>query len=185
MGPMHDLVGHAVIPFQMGGAVDMYYFPNGIPGTGFATMELIQPDGKGPKPNRIGTYELVAFTKLNIPDKNNGAGENNPFNIMERRMCGTMTKIASFSFQAVLNPGETCEIPGDKEQPGICLVFDEYDPHGRGFIIGEKKHCLLLCIEIFRKEMEYAIRNGSSSILEKLKAQGHYPYSDLDRAPVV
>ncbi len=63
LGPMHDVVGHAVLPFQLGGAVDMYYFPNGIRGTGFATMELIEPDRSGPKPNRIGTYELVAFTK--------------------------------------------------------------------------------------------------------------------------
>ena len=50
LGPMHDLVAHAIIPFQVGGTVDMYYFPNGIPGTGFATMELIEPDGSGPKP---------------------------------------------------------------------------------------------------------------------------------------
>jgi hypothetical protein len=49
---MHGFVGHAIIPFQIGGAVDMYYFPNGIPGTGFATVELIEPDGSGPKPHR-------------------------------------------------------------------------------------------------------------------------------------
>jgi hypothetical protein len=63
LGKMHELVGHAIIPFDVGGAVDMYYFPHHIPGTGFATMELIQPDGTGPKPNRIGTYEPVAFTQ--------------------------------------------------------------------------------------------------------------------------
>ena len=63
LGKMHDLVGHAIIPFAVGGAVDMYYFPNHIKGTGFATMELLEPDGTGPLPNRLGTYELVAFTK--------------------------------------------------------------------------------------------------------------------------
>jgi hypothetical protein len=26
-------------------------------------MELLDPDGNGPKPNKLGTYELVAFTK--------------------------------------------------------------------------------------------------------------------------
>ncbi len=40
LGPMHNTVGHAIISFQVGGAVDMYYFPNGIAGTAFATMEL-------------------------------------------------------------------------------------------------------------------------------------------------
>src|SRR5882762_3368828 len=59
LGPMHNIVGHAVIPFAIGGAVDMYYFPNGIAGTGFATMELIKPDGTGPLPNSLGTYEFV------------------------------------------------------------------------------------------------------------------------------
>lgn len=63
LGKMHNLVGHAIIPFSIGGAVDMYYFPNHLKGTCFATMELLDPDGNGPKKNRLGTYELVAFTK--------------------------------------------------------------------------------------------------------------------------
>ena len=63
LGKSHDFVGHAIIPFNVGGAVDMYYFPNGIKGTGFATLELINPDGVGPIKNSIGTYELVAFTR--------------------------------------------------------------------------------------------------------------------------
>jgi len=68
LGEMHDIVGHAIIPFAIGGAVDMYYFPNHIKGTGFATMELLEPDGTGPLPNRLGTYELVAFTKYDFID---------------------------------------------------------------------------------------------------------------------
>lgn len=28
LGKMHHLVGHAIVPFAVGGAVDMYYFPN-------------------------------------------------------------------------------------------------------------------------------------------------------------
>ena len=63
LGKMYGMVGHAIIPFAVGGAVDMYYFPNHIQGTGFATMELLDPNGKGPKPNRLGTYELVALQK--------------------------------------------------------------------------------------------------------------------------
>jgi hypothetical protein len=39
LGKMHDLVGHAIIPFAVGGAVDLYYFPNHTRGTGFATIE--------------------------------------------------------------------------------------------------------------------------------------------------
>ena len=183
LGPMYELVGHAIIPFQIGGAVDMYYFPNGIKGTGFATMELIEPDGAGPKPNRIGTYELVAFTKLTIPAKEDKR-EDQPFNKIERRMCGILTTIGSFSYEAVLNPGETCEVPGGEGEPNKCLIFDNYSPNGESFEIDGKEHCLLLCIEVFRSEMEYAMEHGSSIVLSKLKAMGFYPYSDLDREPV-
>jgi hypothetical protein len=30
LGPMHNLVGHAIIPFELGAAVDMYYFPERV-----------------------------------------------------------------------------------------------------------------------------------------------------------
>lgn len=184
LGPMHALVGHAIIPFQMGGAVDMYYFPNGIAGTGFATMELIEPDGSGPKPNRIGTYELVAFTKLTIPENHEPGDENNPFDRIERRLCGIFTALGRYSYEEVLNPGETCEIPGEEGEPALCLILDDYRPMGKSFEIGGKRHCLLLCIEVHRSEMEYAMKHGSAPVLRRLKEKGYYPYSDLDREPV-
>jgi hypothetical protein len=65
---MYDLVGHAIIPFRVGGPVDIYRFPHAIDGTAFATMELIEADGTGPKPSRIGTYELIACTRHKIDD---------------------------------------------------------------------------------------------------------------------
>jgi hypothetical protein len=41
---------------------------------------------------------------------------------------------------------------------------------------------LLLCIEVFRSEMEYAMKNGSEALFRLLKERGYYhPYSDLDR----
>jgi hypothetical protein len=184
LGPMHDMVGHAVIPFQVGGAVDMYYFPNGIAGTGFATMELIEPDGTGPKPNRIGTYELVAFTKLKMPPQDTKRDDKDPFNRIERRMCGILTVVGRYSHDAVLNPGETCEVPWKEGDPTTCLIFDEYQKDGVPFEIEGKKHCLLLCMEVFRSEMEYAMKKGSAPVLRKLKEKGYYPYSDLDREPV-
>ncbi|HVU97689.1 MAG TPA: suppressor of fused domain protein [Puia sp.] len=180
LGASHPMVGHAIIPFEVGGAVDMYYYPNGIPGTGFATMELLQPDGSGPIPNRMGTYELVGFTKLDYIQSETET----PFSRIERRMCGIFTSIGFYSMQAKLEPGETCEIPRDN-QPNTCLVFDEYAPDGKEFYIGDQKHGLLLVTELFPEEMQYARNHGSQFLLEKLKAAGHYPYSDMDREPVV
>ena len=124
LGPMDDMVGHAIIPFAMGGAVDMYYFTKShVPGTVFATMELIEPDGSGPRPSRLGTYELVACTRLDRPpvpepaleakaDGEGGDAELTPFDAVERRACGLLTTVGFYSSRAVVNPGETCEIPG-------------------------------------------------------------------------
>ena len=183
LGPMHNMVGHAIIPFQIGGTVDMYYFPNGIPGTGFATMELIEPDGSGPKRNRIGTYEFVAFTKHKLQNEED-KDEQHPFNRIERQICGIFTTLGFYSYDAVLNPGETCEVPGKEGEPNKYLIFDVYAPQGKAFEINGKKHCLLLCLEVFKSEMEYAMENGSAVVIKKLKEAGHYPYSDLDREPV-
>jgi hypothetical protein len=180
LGKMYGMVGHAIIPFSVGGAVDMYYFPNHIQGTGFATMELLDPDGNGPKPNRLGTYELVAFTK----EPYNESGEiQTTFNLIERRICGIFTTIGNYSFQAVLNPNETCEVPTGGEE-NRCLLFDNYQCDNKEFKVGARKHHLLLCLEIFRSEMEFARKNGSSELLILLREKGHYPYSDLDREPV-
>ena len=181
LGESHPMVGHAIIPFDIGGAVDMYYYPNHIKGTGFVTMELIKPDGSGPIPNQLGTYELVAFTKH---DYTGDSEDTTSFNLIERRVCGIFTSTGNYSFQAKLKPGDTCEVPRDDE-PNRCLVLDEYIPDGKEFYIGDKKHHLLLLIEVFPQEMQYARENGSAQLLNKLKEQGYYPYSDLDREPVV
>jgi hypothetical protein len=109
---------------------------------------------------------------------------NDPFKKIERRMCEILTVVGRYSFEAVLNPGETCEIPGKEGEPNKCLIFDEYQENGIPFDIDGKKHCLLLCLEVFRSEMEYAMKNGSAPVLRKLKEKGHYPYSDLDRESV-
>jgi hypothetical protein len=181
LGEMADVVGHAIIPFAIGGAVDMYYFPNHLTGTGFATMELLDPDGNGPRPNVIGTYELVAFTKLPFDGNED---KQTSFNLIERRICGIFTSIGNYSFQAVLNPDETCEVPAEGKE-NMCLIFDHYQPDRKEFRVGVRKHHLLLCLEIFRSELEYARKKGSAALLEKLKQAGYYPYSDLDREAIV
>lgn len=182
LGKMHNMVGHAIIPFSVGGAVDMYYFPNHIKGTGFATMELLDPAGNGLKKNRFGTYELVAFTKH---DYNTNEETQTPFNLTERQACGFLTAIGMFSSQAVLNPQETIEVPNEPNEENTCLILDLYEPDGRKFKIGDRGHHLLLCMQIFRSEMEYARKNGSDELFKLLKEKEIYPNSDLDREPVI
>lgn len=181
LGPMHNMVGHAIIPFALGGAVDMYAFPQKDGSTAFASMELIQPDGTGSVPNRLGTYELVAFTRCGV---NTREAENDGFSAMEQRICGLFTRIGNFSFEVKIEPGETAEFPNEHEDPQ-CLIFSDYRPEGQPFKIGDQAHGLLLVIEVHKSEMDYARQNGTPQLIDKLKTAGYYPNSDLDRPSVV
>jgi len=181
LGKMHNIVGHAIVPFAVGGSVDMYYFLNHIQGTGFATMELLGLDGTDQKPNRLGNYEFVAFTKHAY---NENKESKNDFNVIERHICGILTAIGNYSFDAVLNPGDTCEIPVEGKQ-NLCIIFDNYKPDNKEFWVGDKKHHLLLCMEIFKNEMEFARKDGSEKLFKLLKEKDYYPYSDLDRNSVI
>ncbi|HET20236.1 MAG TPA: hypothetical protein ENO16_06475, partial [Chromatiales bacterium] len=69
LGPMYEMVSHGVIPFFLGGRLDIYFFPGPSGGTALVSMELIEPNGSGPKRSKIGTYELIAFTKHWIGDE--------------------------------------------------------------------------------------------------------------------
>jgi hypothetical protein len=179
LGEMHNMVGHAIIPYAVGGPVDMYYFPNTRPGTAFVTMELLEPDGTGPMASSIGTYELIGFTRHKIGDEST----KETFEAIDNRMRGIFTALGRYSTEAVLNPRETVEIPVD-DSPNRCVILDEYRNPDQKFMVGERQHGLMLVIEVFRSEMEYAMQNGSGKVLYRLKAMGYYPYSDLDRKPV-
>jgi len=183
LGPMDEVVGHAIVSYAMGGTVDMYYFSKGIPGTAMATMELIQPDGKGVRPNHIGTYELVAFTRATKTPAYK-PGDGSPFDRIERRMCEIFTTLGQYAVDAVVKPGETADIPVD-ESDKCWVIFDEYrGPSDQDFTIDGRRHCLLLCMEVFKSEVEWAMKNGGPELLKKLKKAGYYPYSDLNREPV-
>lgn len=62
LGAEHNVVMHSIIPYPVGG-LDLYYYPNGIKGTGIATKELCEVKNKGPKNWCYENYELVMFTK--------------------------------------------------------------------------------------------------------------------------
>ncbi len=180
LGEQVPSVGHAIVGFDVGGQVDMYYYIPKEGGTLFATQELIRPTGEKSIRNEKGYYELVALTKEAYQDVKIGEG---PFGEIERRMCGIFTGVARFSYQAKLEPLETCEFPVEGEE-SRCLIFDSYEGHSDFKIDGES-YGLLLVIEVFREEMEYARTKGTRKLIELLKEKGHYPFSDLNREAVV
>ena len=99
-------------------------------------------------------------------------------------MKGIMTRIGFYSFDAIIQPGETAELPWDDGETSY-VIFDEYSTRENPFVIDGKQHGLLLIMEIFPCELKYAKENASSALFERFKANGVYPYSDMDRQAVV
>ncbi len=182
MGPEHDQVMHAIIPYAIGGGLDLYYYPHGITGTGIATKELTDWRRGGPTNSLYDGYELVMFTKQAL-DLDNAQNSDTAFGAIHATINAVLNLLARYSEEAELNPGETCEFPEEMQDVGgKCLVFDAYPPANNP---GPRGLGLLLAIEIHRSEMEYAMHNSGAQLLALLKKQNHYPYSDLDRQPVV
>lgn len=181
LGKMHNMVGHSIVPFYMGGSVDLYYFLNHIKGTGFATMELLDLEGNGPLPNELGTYELVAFTREQYSEDRNSQS---PFNVIATRIRDNLTAVGGYSYETVFNPGDTYESVFGENDENRYMILDNYIPENEEFKVGERKHHLLLCMEIFKSEMDFARAKGSEKLFKRLNGAGYYPYSDLDREPV-
>ncbi len=180
LGEEHGVVMHSIIPYAIGGGLDLYYFPQGVEGTAIATKELCEIPGQGSSNDVFDLYELVMFTRhaLSLDDAKDGS---TPFGRAHHSINAILYCIARYSEQATLNPLETCEFPADMETVGgKCLIFDAY-----GTDADHAEFGLLAIIEITRSEMDYAREFGGGELIAKLKQAGYYPYSDLDRPAVV
>ena len=185
LGAEYDRVLHAMIPFALGGGLDLYFFSEGIPGTAVATKELCEMPGDGSSNDVFDGYELVMFTKLPT-SLDDALDENTPFGGVNRDINSILNCIASYSAEATLNPYETCEFPAELEVVGgRCLIFDTYGTVDFDTVDFDKQFGLLAIIEIHRSEMDFARENGGQALIEKLMKAGHYPYSDMDRPAVV
>jgi len=182
LGAEHDMVMHAMIPYAVGGGLDLYYFPNGVKGVGIATKELSENPEEGSSNDVFELYELVMFTRheINLDDAKN---DHTPFGKAHSNINSVLNVIAQYSAQATLNPNETCEFPEEMDNVGgKCFIFDAYPSESAADESG--LFGVLAIIEIFRSEMDYARENGGGQLIQMLKDAGHYPYSDLDREPV-
>lgn len=182
LGPEHNMVMHALIPYAVGGGLDLYYYPHAMPGTAIATKELCELPDEGSSNEVFSCYEIAMFTRHAL-DLDEAKDEGSRFGQAHANINRILNFIAPYSAAATLNPNETCEFPSDMEHVGgKCLIFDAYglteSEAGRGFGI-------LAIIEIHRSEMEFARSSGGAELIQRLKTAGHYPYSDLDRVSVV
>src|SRR5690242_9386919 len=157
LGKEHDLVSHALIPFEVGGALDLFYFPQPTDGTAIATKEVSELPNFGPSNDVFRSYELVMFTREPL-DLAVALDPKTPFGKAHRVMNSMLNVVARYSSHACLNPRETCEFPQDMETiGGRCLIFDKFAIHSDELV---QDFGLLAMIEIFRSEMDFARKRG-------------------------
>jgi hypothetical protein len=168
LGPSHDMVGHAPVPFDLGadigGAADIIYFKKHLKGVVSVTSELIGHDEQ--VQNDLGNYELMICHRDDEP-----WGAN------------VISRLAYYTLEAKLNPGETMDIgsalPDDSTL--AAFLFLNYAT----FKVRGRKAGLLLCVGITADELE-ACRAGKREKVEKaLKAAKVYPFTDLYRDSVL
>ncbi len=179
LGAMEEHVIHAIIPFFVGGGLDLYPFRRHIPGTLYVTQELFTWDKRDrAKPSKHGCFELAAAYR----DEESLGGEGMPPSV--EKASNILNPVARYSHMAKLNPGETAEIPGDEGEPNTCFVLDRLDLRGKSLSTGGEPFFIMIVIHVHPSELAFARTEGSAKLLERLKARGFYPYSDLDRQPV-
>ena len=183
LGEEAGWVYHAIVPFDAGGAVDVYLYPHPeFGGCGFATKELTQSDGTGPIPHETGPYELVAFTQYPMGDPE---VEDEPFFEPMVRLRHIMTGLGRYSLQAKLKPYDTCEIPAEEGGANHCLILAPWPEEDVVMEILEKDYSLMLIVEVFPDELDFARQFGTRELIEMLEARGFWPYSDLERRTVI
>jgi hypothetical protein len=176
LGTEHDMVLHAMIPYGVGGGLDLFYYPNLREGVGIATKELSPIPRQGSSNASYECFELVMFTRheLNMSDTHN---PETPFGRAHMKIQRILNHIGPYSAQATLNPYETSEFPAEMEHlGGTCMIFVPFGPASPFGILG--------IIEIFRSEMIYAREHGGQHLIQLLTDAGHFPYSDLERDAV-
>ena len=167
-GPPDELIGHAVIPFdlgfELGGAADILYFRRHIRGTVGITASLIGRNDQ--VANSLGNYELAICHKAN-----------------EEEGLDLISKLAYYTRDAVIEPGETMDLgTAVPEGSTVCaLLFAEF----ARFEIRGRRAGVLLCIGITRDEL-IACRAGYRERVEyMLKAMDVWPYTEFFRQSTV
>jgi hypothetical protein len=179
LGKEHEMVMHAIIPYAIGGPVDMYMYPKCLNGTVFATKEMVEWCSQECKQYDGQYYEVVMATKLAIDER-----EESDFSKTLLRYRKIMTRVARYSGIAVLKSNDTIEIPMGDNEENACAIITEVDVSKRNVIDGVPI-ALQYIIEIHRSEMDYARNNGSAALIDKLKKGNLFPFSDVSRSAVI
>lgn len=201
IGPAHDSVIAAVIGWDMGGPVDLWVYPEHVPGSVLVTMQLAVPGCTDQRRGSMGYYELAMATRHSPAAMFKGGADDSdpdfdedgelasereltPYGEASSEIRMFLTNLAHYTSMAVLDPGQTAEFPTE-EMGSVFFVFDALVDRDAGLRVLGKPYGVLLAIRVYESELAYAQEHGTDGLIELLRDRGVYPYSDLDREPVV
>ena len=167
LGKPADIVGHAMIPFALGGSADVMHFPDYVPGITYVTAEMTGQD-VGQLATSLGHYELMICAKQALPE----AAE-------------FVSQLAKYSCEAKLEPGHTMDCGkffGDSAIRAVLFATPGEQPTYFQFL--GKRYGLLRCIGITAAELKFARTRGSERLLKLLREHQVFPYTVPDRRSV-
>lgn len=164
LGKSDDMIAISPVPIYLGGGADVLTFKKHVDGVAYVTAGLIGDDSQKKTP--LGQYELM----MSFGSGNDWAPS-------------LLSRLAPYTFDAALNPGETMDIgPAMPKNSTIAgLLFVSY----RQFKVNETNAGLLLCIGITESELAQCQTNGPDAVLAALKENGVFPFTDTQRKSVV
>ena len=155
------------MPFEFGadagGAADIIYFKQKIPGVIATTCELIGNDEQ--VPNTLGNYELAVCHRND-----------------EKWGPSVICRLAHYTLEAQLEPGHTMDIASAVPE-GSSIAGFLFQEFGR-FEVRGRKAGLLLCLGITADELAACRAGGRAEIEKRLRDEDIYPYTDLWRSSV-
>jgi hypothetical protein len=169
LGRADNEVLHSVVPLFLGGGADVLCFKKYVRGFTYVTSELTGSSDQ--PPNKNGSYELMICT----------------WN-QENWAANLISRLASYTFESRLNPGETMDIGSamPKGSKIVALLFTEPELKKKNRFKVDKQSCsLLLCIGITKDELKLCLTGGTKELLQKLKNNNVFPYTHLKRKSVL
>ena len=166
LGKPADVVGHAMIPFALGGAADVLHFPAYVPGMTYVTAELTGQD-VGQLRTQLGHYELMICAKQELPE----AAE-------------FISQLARYTCEAKLEPGETMDCGPFFGTKIKAVLFTTPGEQATYFQFLGKRYGLLLCVGITGAELKFARAQGTDKLLTLLREHGVFPYTMPNRESV-
>jgi len=167
IGPVDRPIQFRPFPFESGGALN--FLTIGSKHESFVTYVSWDLLGQAnQKRGSLGRYELLAVCD-------------------DEKWClNILTKIGKQGLQTVFNPGETLDVAPWTDSAATIqgVVFETAlaTQLGRGL---EREACgVLRCIGITRPELEFATKEGATTLIKRLKRAGVYPRTMCRRASI-